>query len=127
MTPYLNKFHQQLWITGQPVVSGIKGIFFRLFNILKLNINNKNQLIEEFSKSFTLNIHLHSDKDQNDEKSISNKNSKKSLQLHSEYFNRTRLLRCKNEVSLVFFLFIISQFFICYLDLASELEFYFHI
>jgi len=34
----LNRFHQQLWITAQPVISGRK---------------------EEFSKSFILNVHLH--------------------------------------------------------------------
>lgn len=27
LTPFLNKFHQNLWITGKPVIAGRKGKF----------------------------------------------------------------------------------------------------
>jgi hypothetical protein len=91
----LNRFHQQLWITAQPVISGRK---------------------EEFSKSFILNVHLHDkivqkNKIINDEMSMisdaasesnnnNNNNNKQTInnEFHAEYFNRTRYMHCTNEV-----------------------------
>jgi len=78
VTPYLSKFHQKLWITAKPVI-----------NVHK----------EKFSKMFTLNIHLHENKEQLD--SSANKNVKSQLN-KIEYFNKTRYLDCTNEVCDVF-------------------------
>lgn len=64
VTPFLNKFHQKLWITGKPIISGRR---------------------EEFSKDFSLSIHLH--------ENGYTKNKMSSM----EYFNRSRTLHCKNE------------------------------
>lgn len=98
ITPYLSRFHQQLWITAQPIISGRK---------------------EDFSQPFVLNIHMHenieSRNNNNKKKSnarfdmnmmspsslTSNEEDKqpviKSL-FHADYFNRTRYLHCSNEI-----------------------------
>lgn len=94
VTPYLSRFHQQLWITAQPIISGRK---------------------EDFSKSFILNIHLYEKNDGHNNKIpdarfdmnmmspesyASNKEEQsvtRSL-FHAEYFNRTRYMHCFNEI-----------------------------
>lgn len=72
-TPPLGRFHQQLWITVQPIISGRK---------------------EEFTKKFTISVNLHS--------TASSQVIVPSEQLHSEYHNRTRYLHCVNEQCDVF-------------------------
>lgn len=82
----MNRFHQQLWITAQPVIAGRK---------------------EEFSKSFILNVHLHDkivqkNKIINDEMSMisdaASESNNNNNEFHAEYFNRTRYIHCTNEV-----------------------------
>jgi hypothetical protein len=63
----LGTYHQQLWITAQTLIKGRK---------------------EEFTKPFTLNVHLYDFEQQ-----------ETNDKLHLEYFNRTRNLHCLNEVS----------------------------
>ena len=76
-TPYLGKFHQQLWITAKPIISGRK---------------------EDFSHPFVLNVHLH-DSNDGDTTKKDDTDFKMKSRFHSEYFNRTRYLHCSNEVS----------------------------
>lgn len=70
VTPYLSQFHQKLWINAKPIITGRK---------------------EDFSKQFTLNIHIHENDKQTDRTGAK-----------MEYFNRTRYLHCKDEVCDVF-------------------------
>lgn len=71
-TPQLGRFHQQLWITAQPVISGRK---------------------EEFTKEFIMSVHLHS--------SAAGEETPDQI-IHSVYHNRTRYLHCINQVCDVF-------------------------
>lgn len=78
-TPQLGRFHQQLWITGQPLISGRK---------------------EEFTKKFLLSVHLHSSTSSSNPTALADAAAAPNNdQLHSEYHNRTRFLHCINEVS----------------------------
>jgi len=95
ITPYLSRFHQQLWITAQPIISGRK---------------------EAFSKPFVLSIHFHENIDSRYNKksnerfdmdmmypaSITSSEEDRQFEtksfLPAEYFNRTRYMHCSNEI-----------------------------
>ncbi|RNA21547.1 transmembrane protein -like [Brachionus plicatilis] len=54
-SPNLGKFHQQLWLTGQPIIHGRKEEFVKQFTLSIRHLTTKNQHLEFLNRS--RNIH----------------------------------------------------------------------